>query len=80
MFVFANILFKFLIFYPHFPTFYQQNLYFILFFYNASLGYVWIGKARFGCRHCVGRPWTWPPDALLRNLDFGLLPNGALTV
>lgn len=32
MFVFTNIFFKFLIFYPHFPTFYQQNLYFILFF------------------------------------------------
>ena len=25
MFVFTNIFFKFLIFYPHFPTFYQQN-------------------------------------------------------
>ena len=25
MLVFANILFKFLIFYPHFPTFYQQD-------------------------------------------------------
>ena len=32
MLVFANIFFKFLIFYPHFPPFYQQNLYFILFF------------------------------------------------
>lgn len=32
MLVFANIFFKFLIFYPHFPTFYQQDLYFILFF------------------------------------------------
>ena len=26
MLVFANIFFKFLIFYPHFPTFYQQNI------------------------------------------------------
>lgn len=32
MFVFANIFFKFLIFHPHFPTFHQQDLYFILFF------------------------------------------------
>lgn len=32
MLVFTNIFFKFLIFYQHFPTFCQQNLYFILFF------------------------------------------------